>query len=151
MIDLASEYRYRKPSVYGQSAMLVISQSGESLDTLMALRHGKELGLNTNAIINVEGSTIDREADYSLYTRAGPEIGVASTKSFTSQLLILFIIAITLGKKFNNVTPEQFQKIISYILALPSAIAKMLNMENEIKSVAKNIKNATAQMKEIAI
>ena len=64
--------------------MLVISQSGESLDTLMALRHGKELGLNTNAIVNV-GGTIDREADYSLYTRVGTEIGVASTKSFTSQ------------------------------------------------------------------
>ena len=141
-IDLASEYRYRKPSVFGQNAMLVISQSGESLDTLMALRHGKELGLNINAIINVEGSTIDREADYSLYTKVGPEIGVASTKSFTSQLIILFIIAVTLGKKFNNVTPEQFQKIISYILALPSAIAKMLYMENEIKSVAQNIKNA---------
>ena len=142
IIDLASEYRYRKPSVFGQSAMLVISQSGESLDTLMALRHGKELGLNTNAIINVEGSTIDREVDYSLYTRVGPEIGVASTKSFTSQLVILFLIAVALGKKFNNVTPEQFKKNCSYIHALPSAIAQMLNMENEIKSVAQNIKNA---------
>ena len=142
IIDLASEYRYRKPSVFGQSAMLVISQSGESLDTLMALRHGKELGLNTNAIVNVEGSTIDREADYSLYTRVGAEIGVASTKSFTSQLLILFLIASALGKKFNNVTTDQIQKICFNILALPNAIAKMLNMENEIKLVAKNIKNA---------
>jgi len=142
IIDLASEYRYRKPSVFGQSAMLVISQSGESLDTLMALRHGKELGLNTNAIVNVEGSTIDREVDYSLYTRVGAEIGVASTKSFTSQLVILFLIAVALGKKFNNVTSEQLQKNCSYILALPSAIAQMLNMENEIKSVAQNIKNA---------
>ena len=142
IIDLASEYRYRKPSVFGQSAMLIISQSGESLDTLMALRHGKELGLNTNAIVNVEGSTIDREADYSLYTRVGAEIGVASTKSFTSQLLILFLIATALGKKFNNVTKDQIQKICFNILALPNAIAKMLNMENEIKLVAQNIKNA---------
>ena len=68
IVDLASEYRYRKPSIFGQSSMLVISQSGESLDTLMALRYGKELGLKTNAIVNVEGSTIDREVDYSLYT-----------------------------------------------------------------------------------
>ena len=142
IIDLASEYRYRKPSVFGQSAMLVISQSGESLDTLMALRHGKELGLNTNAIVNVEGSTIDREVDYSLYTRVGAEIGVASTKSFTSQLVILFLIAVALGKKFNNVTTDQIQKICLNILALPSAIAQMLNMENEIKLVAQNIKNA---------
>jgi len=86
VIDLASEFRYRNPSIYGQNSILVISQSGESLDTLMALRHGKTLGLKTNAIVNVEGSTIDREADYSLYTRVGPEVGVASTKSFTSQL-----------------------------------------------------------------
>ena len=142
IIDLASEYRYRKPSVFGQSAMLVISQSGESLDTLMALRHGKELGLNTNAIVNVEGSTIDREADYSLYTRVGTEIGVASTKSFTSQLLILFLIATALGKKFNNITTDQIQKICFNLLALPNAIAQMLNMENEIKLVAQNIKNA---------
>ena len=142
IIDLASEYRYRKPSVFGQSAMLVISQSGESLDTLMALRHGKELGLNTNAIVNVEGSTIDREADYSLYTRVGAEIGVASTKSFTSQLLILFLIATALGKKFNNITTDQIQNICFDILALPNAIAQMLNMENEIKLVAQNIKNA---------
>ena len=142
IIDLASEYRYRKPSVFGQTAMLVISQSGESLDTLMALRHGKELGLHTNAIVNVEGSTIDREVDYSLYTRVGAEIGVASTKSFTSQLVILFLIAVALGKKFNNVTTDQIQKICLNIQALPSAIAQMLNMENEIKLVAQNIKNA---------
>ena len=142
MIDLASEYRYRKPSVFGQAAMLVISQSGESLDTLMALKHGKELGLKTNAIVNVEGSTIDREADFSLYTRAGVEIGVASTKSFTSQLVVLFIIAIALGKKFKNFKSSQIQKYINHIHALPSAIAQMLNMEKEIKSVAQNIKNA---------
>ena len=69
IVDLASEYRYRKPSIFGQSSMLVISQSGESLDTLMALRYAKKLGLKTNAIVNVEGSTIDREVDYSLRTR----------------------------------------------------------------------------------
>ncbi len=142
IIDLASEYRYRKPSIFGQAAMLVISQSGESLDTLMALRHGKELGLITNAIVNVEGSTIDREADFSLHTRAGSEIGVASTKSFTSQLVVLFIIALALGKKFKNFKLSQIQKYSNYIHTLPSAIARMLNMENEIKSVAHNIKNA---------
>ena len=113
IVDLASEYRYRKPSIFGQSSMLVISQSGESLDTLMALRYGKELGLKTNAIVNVEGSTIDREVDNSLYTRVGPEIGVASTKSFTSQLVILFLIAVGLGKKFNNLKTLQIEKNVS--------------------------------------
>ena len=142
IVDLASEYRYRKPSVFGQSSMLVISQSGESLDTLMALRHGKELGLITNAIVNVEGSTIDREVDNSLYTRVGAEIGVASTKSFTSQLVILFLIAVALGKKFNNVKPRKIKEICGYINKLPSAIAQMLRIEDEIKLIAQNIKNA---------
>ncbi len=142
IVDLASEYRYRKPSIFGQSSMLVISQSGESLDTLMALRYGKELGLKTNAIVNVEGSTIDREVDYSLYTRAGSEIGVASTKSFTSQLVILFLIAVGLGKKFNNLKTPQIEKKCQFMNLLPSAIANMLETENQIKLIAKNIKNA---------
>ena len=142
IVDLASEYRYRKPSIYGQSSMLVISQSGESLDTLMALRQGKDLGLKTNAIVNVEGSTIDREVDYSLYTRVGAEIGVASTKSFTSQLIILFMIAIALGKKFNNLKPNEIKKICNYINMLPSSIAQMLSIEDKIKLIAQNIKNA---------
>ena len=142
IVDLASEYRYRKPSIFGQSSMLVISQSGESLDTLMALRYGKELGLITNAIVNVEGSTIDREVDYSLYTRVGPEIGVASTKSFTSQLVILFLIAVSLGKKFNNLKNFQIEKKCQFMNMLPSAIAKMLETENQIKLIAQNIKNS---------
>ncbi len=142
IVDLASEYRYRKPSIFGQSSMLVISQSGESLDTLMALRYAKELGLKTNAIVNVEGSTIDREVDYSLYTRVGSEIGVASTKSFTSQLVILFLIAVGLGKKFNNLKTPQFEKKFQFMNLLPSAIANMLETENQIKLIAKNIKNA---------
>ena len=142
IVDLASEYRYRKPSIFGQSSMLVISQSGESLDTLMALRYGKELGLKTNAIVNVEGSTIDREVDYSLYTRVGSEIGVASTKSFTSQLVILFLVAVALGKKFNNLKTPQIEKKCQFMNLLPSAIANMLETENQIKLIAKNIKNA---------
>ena len=141
-IDLASEYRYRRPSVVGQSSMLVISQSGESLDTLMALRHGKQLGLNTNAIVNVEGSTIDREVDYSLFTRVGPEIGVASTKSFTSQLIVLFITALALGEKFNKLDVKEIEKNCAYINTLPSAIAKMLELEDKIKFIAQNIKNS---------
>ncbi len=142
IVDLASEYRYRKPSIFGQSSMLVISQSGESLDTLMALRYAKELGLKTNAIVNVEGSTIDREVDYSLYTRVGSEIGVASTKSFTSQLVILFLIAVSLGKKFNNLKTPQIEKKCQFMNLLPNAIANMLETENQIKLIAKNIKNA---------
>ncbi|MGA0412214.1 MAG: glutamine--fructose-6-phosphate transaminase (isomerizing) [Candidatus Puniceispirillales bacterium] len=141
-IDLASEYRYRSPSIFGQSSMIVISQSGESLDTLMALRHGKKLGLKTNAIVNVEGSTIDREADYSLYTRVGPEVGVASTKSFTSQLAVLFLIALSLAKKFNKLNSNELQQKSLYLNMLPRAIAKMLELEEKIKLIAQRIKNS---------
>ena len=142
VIDLASEFRYRNPSIYGQNSILVISQSGESLDTLMALRHGKTLGLKTNAIVNVEGSTIDREADYSLYTRVGPEVGVASTKSFTSQLGVLFMIALALGKKFNELNLQEINEKTQYLNMLPTAIARMLEIEEEIKLIANKIKNA---------
>ena len=141
-IDLASEYRYRRPSTFGQSSMIVISQSGESLDTLMALRHGKKLGLKTNAIVNVEGSTIDREADYSLYTRVGPEVGVASTKSFTSQLAVLFLIALSLAKKFNKLNSNELKQKSLYLNMLPRAIAKMLELEEKIKLIAQSIKNS---------
>ena len=142
IVDLASEYRYRKPSVYGQSSMIVISQSGESLDTLMALRYAKDLGLTTNAIVNVIGSTIDREADYSLHTNVGPEIGVASTKSFTSQLIVLFLIAISLGRKFKNLDPKKVTQYTEYLNMLPLGIARMLQLEDKIVSLAQNIKNS---------
>ena len=140
IVDIASEYRYRNPSSFGQNSILVISQSGESLDTLMAMRYAKKLGLHTNAIVNVSGSTIDREADYSLNTNVGPEIGVASTKSFTSQLIILFLIAISLGKKFNDTNSNQYVK---YLNMLPLAISKMLKLESQIISLANKIKNET--------
>ena len=142
IVDLASEYRYRKPSVYGQSSMIVISQSGESLDTLMALRYAKELGLTTNAIVNVIGSTIDREADYSLHTNVGSEIGGASTKTFTSQLIVLFLIAISLGRRFKNLDPNKVIEYTKYLNMLPLGIAKMLQLENEIISLAQNIKSS---------
>ena len=100
------------------------------------------MGLKTIAIVNVEGSTIDREVDYSLYARAGPEIGVASTKSFTSQLVILFLIAVGLGKKFNNLKTPQIEKKCQFMNLLPNAIVNMLETENQIKLIAKNIKNA---------
>ena len=139
-IDIASEYRYRTPSALGQNCIFVISQSGESLDTLMAMRYAKKLGLHTNAIVNVSGSTIDREADFSLNTNVGPEISVASTKSFTSQLIILFLIAISLGKKFNHIHYDQYVK---YLNMLPLAISKMLKLESQIISLANKIKNET--------
>ena len=88
-VEIASEFRYRKPFIDPKGLVFTISQSGESIDTLMAMRHAQKFGVKSVAIINSIGSTIDRESNFSLYTRAGAEIAVASTKAFTSQCIIL--------------------------------------------------------------
>ena len=141
-IDLASEYRYRSPVANSFSSMIVISQSGESIDTLMAMREAKKLNLKTCAIINVEQSTIDREADYSIYTRVGPEIGVASTKSFTSQLTVLFLLALKLAQKFNNLNALEYSKLIDDTKILPSNLAKLLKLNEKVITIAHKIKNS---------
>ena len=142
-VELASEYRYRNPSNVGFSSMIVISQSGESIDTLMAMREAKKLNLKTTAIVNVEGSTIDREADYSLYTRVGPEIGVASTKSFTSQLTVLFLIAIKLANENKTINHKEYQSFIKLTKSLPNSLSKCLKMNDEIINIAQKIKNTS--------
>ena len=139
-VELASEYRYRNPSNVGFSSMIVISQSGESIDTLMAMREAKKLNLKTTAIVNVEGSTIDREADYSLYTRVGPEIGVASTKSFTSQLTVLFLIAIKLANENKTINHKEYQSFIKLTKSLPNSLSKCLKMNDEIIDIAQKLK-----------
>ncbi len=141
-VELASEFRYRKPSINGLSAMIVISQSGESIDTLMAMREGKRLKLKTTSIVNVEGSTIDRESDYSIYTRVGAEIGVASTKSFTSQLTVLFLLALKLAEDNKTISQTNFKKMIECVKSLPSSLSKLLTINEKIMELAQKIKNA---------
>ncbi len=142
-VELASEYRYRSPSNSGLSSMIVISQSGESIDTLMAMREAKKLKLKTTAIVNVEGSTIDREADYTLYTRVGPEIGVASTKSFTSQLTVLFLLALKLANENKSINFKEYHDLIKYIKYLPTALSKCLKINDQIIEIAQKIKNTS--------
>jgi len=140
-IDLASEYRYRNPVSTNFSTMIVISQSGESIDTLMAMREAKKLNLTTTAIVNVEQSTIDREADYSIYTNVGPEIGVASTKSFTSQLTVLFMLALKIAKELNTIKEDDYQKYVSSIKTLPSFLSRFLQLNDQVIDVANQIKH----------
>ena len=141
-VDLASEYRYRNPVSTNFSTMIVISQSGESIDTLMAMREAKKLNLKTTAIVNVEQSTIDREADYSIYTNVGPEIGVASTKSFTSQLVVLFMLALKIAKEFGTLKEDDYLKYIYNIKIIPSYLSKLLQLNHEIIEIANQIKHA---------
>ena len=110
-VDYGSEFRYRDPIVSADMLTVVISQSGETADTLAAQREAKQKGSKTLAICNVVGSMITREAAGTLMTHAGPEIGVASTKAFTSQLTALFILAMYLGQVRETLTPERIQRV----------------------------------------
>jgi glucosamine--fructose-6-phosphate aminotransferase (isomerizing) len=136
-VEIASEYRYRR-SVPGPGQMIVtISQSGETLDTLEALKHAQYLGHNkTLSICNVAESAIPRASDLVFYTRAGAEIGVASTKAFTTQLVALFGLTVTLAKLFGRISPEQEQEFAANLRQLPENAQHALNLEAQIKGWA---------------
>ena len=137
-VEIASEFRYRKPFIDPKGLVITISQSGESIDTLMAMRYAQKFGVKSVAIINSIGSTIDRESNYSLYTRAGAEIAVASTKAFTSQLIVLLSVCIAFSesKDKNN---NEIKLIKSNLFKIPGAVAKALSTENKIMEIASNV------------
>ena len=141
-VELASELRYRSDVNYRQNlAMVAISQSGETADTLAALRCFKEKNSLTLGIVNVVGSTIARETDAGVYNHAGPEIGVASTKAFTSQLIVLALLALFLGRQNGNTT-KVGGKIISHeILKLPEIARQILRQHKKVKELARRYKN----------
>lgn len=137
-VDIASEFRYREPLIDSKTLCIFISQSGETADTIAALKLSKEKGAKTIAISNVIGSSISREADYSLYTHAGPEIAVASTKAYTSQVILLVILAIYFAEVLGleNKTLTDLKK---EILELPKKVEKTLSISENIKNIAKTI------------
>ncbi|RUM41124.1 MAG: glutamine--fructose-6-phosphate transaminase (isomerizing), partial [Desulfurobacterium sp.] len=137
-VDYASEYRYRNPVLDEKTLVIAITQSGETADTLAAMKLAKEKGAKTLAICNVIGSTATREADTTIYTYAGPEISVASTKAFTTQLTALFILSLWLGKKRNVLSNEKAEEIFKLLMELPSKIEEFLNIEKE-REVVKEI------------
>jgi glutamine---fructose-6-phosphate transaminase (isomerizing) len=126
-VDYASEFRYRNPILTPSTLMMVISQSGETADTLAALREAKEKACRSLAICNVQGSMITREADGTIYTHAGPEIGVASTKAFTSQIVASYLFALYLAQERNTLTEEQLKWHVRHLSEIPVKMEKLLN------------------------
>ena len=135
-VEYASEFRYREPLLDERDVLLVISQSGETADTIAALREAKRRGALTLGICNVVGSTLSRETDAGVFTHAGPEIGVASTKAFTAQVVVLTLMAIALGRKRGTLTPERADAVIEELARIPQKIESILAQEPAIKSLA---------------
>ncbi|MEK6776144.1 MAG: glutamine--fructose-6-phosphate transaminase (isomerizing) [bacterium] len=136
-VDIASEFRYRDPLVDEKTLLVCISQSGETADTLAALREAKAKGARTLGICNVLGSSITREAEWILYTHAGPEIGVASTKAFTTQLIALYLFSLHLARVLNRISSSDAVSLIEDLTHLPHQVEKILEAEEEIRNLAK--------------
>ena len=140
-VEYASEFRYRNPVVTDKTLCIVISQSGETADTLAAMREAKSRGARTYGIVNVVGSTIARESDGGIYVHAGPEIGVASTKAFTSQVIALLLFTLKLAR-LRNLSMVDGKEIIEEMLRLPAKIQKVLDRAPEVEKIAEEFKNA---------
>jgi glutamine---fructose-6-phosphate transaminase (isomerizing) len=140
-VEYASELRYRNPIVSEKTLCIVISQSGETADTLAAMREAKSRGARTYGIVNVVGSTIARESDGGIYVHAGPEIGVASTKAFTSQVIALLLFTLKLAR-LRNLSMVDGKEIIEEMKALPAKIQDVLDRAPEIEKIAEAFKNA---------
>ena len=138
-VDIASEFRYRNPIIDENTLCIYISQSGETADTIAALKLAKSKGATTLAVSNVIGSSITREADYCIYTHAGPEIAVASTKAYTSQVVLLDILAIYFAEILESASIFELKELKKEMLSLPEKIENALKSANRIKEFAKNI------------
>ncbi len=138
-VDIASEFRYREPLINENTLIICISQSGETADTIAALKNAKENYAKTIAITNVTGSSITREADFTLYTHAGPEIAVASTKAYTSQIVLLTMLAMHFSETLDLHKDEIIQNLKSEMMELPSKVNIILENSDEIKAFAKKI------------
>ena len=138
-VDIASEFRYRDPLIDNKTLTIYISQSGETADTIAALKLAREKGAKTLAISNVIGSSITREADYSIYTHAGPEIAVASTKAYTSQVTMLTLIALYFAEILERGNMEKVEALKKDLLKLPEKAEKVLKNTSEIKKFAKRV------------
>jgi len=143
-VELASEFRYRKPFLTPKTLVITISQSGETMDTLMAARHAKDLGAATLSICNTMGSSIARESDAVFYTHAGPEIAVASTKALLTQIVALKVIALYLAQNNKSLTGAQIAAIISELLALPNKVEEILETVEPLREMTRGFKDATS-------
>jgi glucosamine--fructose-6-phosphate aminotransferase (isomerizing) len=142
-VDLGSEFRYRDPVVGKGTLCVAVSQSGETADTLAGMREAKRKGAATAAVCNVVSSTIAREADGVLYTHAGPEIGVASTKAFTTQLVALYLFALRLARSRGTLSPGELEKHSAELSHLPTLVEETLKTEAAVAAIARRFKDAS--------
>ncbi len=144
--EVASEYHYRQPATSPYNTAIAVSQSGESLDTLMAMRHAAKCNMTTIGLVNVPSSTIAREADTILPTRAGPEIGVASTKAFTAQLTVLLCFAVSIARAKGQIDDVRAAAVHKEIQTLPGLVGKALNLFDEIRPIAHRLSHAKSAL-----
>lgn len=140
-VEIASEFRYSDPIIDERNVVVFVSQSGETLDTLMALRLAKSKGAKTIAITNVVGSTISREADVVIYTLAGPEISVASTKAYTAQVITFYLLSLEIALKLNKITEVEYKNYILKAYNLSGKIEEIFDSKEKIKGIAETIKD----------
>lgn len=138
-VDIASEFRYQDPIITDNTLVITISQSGETADTLAALRLAKERGAKTLSIVNVKGSSIARESDYVLYTHAGPEIAVASTKAYTVQLAAMYLLSFRLAYVKGKITEDKTKELTKELEKMPSFVQKMLSCDKAIEPISNKL------------
>ncbi len=141
-VEYASEFRYRNPIINEDDIVIAISQSGETADTLAAIKLAKEKGATVVGVCNVVGSSIPRETHAGVYTHAGPEIGVASTKAFTAQVVVLTMMALVVGYRKETLDKELYKELIDELMALPDKISKILELNENIRNIAEKYKDA---------
>jgi len=145
-VELASEYRYREPSVDENTLVIPISQSGETMDTLMAMRYARSKGARVFAVCNTNGSTIPRESDAVLYTYAGPEIAVASTKAFLTQLIAMYLIALHLGNVRGSLSQFEHDEIVGHLAELPGKVEQVLETVEPLRALTRKFKDASSML-----
>ena len=145
-VELASEYRYREPAVDKNTLVIPISQSGETMDTLMAMRYAKEHGARVFAVCNTNGSTIPRESDAVLYTHAGPEIAVASTKAFETQLVAMYLVALHLARVRGTIDKNLMAEIEAELAELPAKVEQVLETVEPLRALTRQFKDAASML-----
>ncbi|WP_024287000.1 glutamine--fructose-6-phosphate transaminase (isomerizing) [Cellulomonas sp. KRMCY2] len=143
-VELAHEFRYRDPVVNSKTLVVAVSQSGETMDTLMAVRHAREQGATVLAIVNTHGSTIPRESDAVLYTHAGPEVAVASTKAFLAQITAAYLLGLYLAQLRGTKFPDEIAEILENLRAMPAKVQTVIDGAGHIRDVARGMADATS-------
>ncbi|MDR3203120.1 MAG: glutamine--fructose-6-phosphate transaminase (isomerizing), partial [Bifidobacteriaceae bacterium] len=143
-VELAHEFRYRDPVVNEKTLVVAISQSGETMDTIMAVRHAREQGAKVIAVVNTMGSTIPRESDAALYTHAGPEVAVASTKAFLAQITATYLLGLYLAQLRGTMFADEIAVVLEELADMPAKVARVLAGEDKIAEVARSLQNSSS-------